>query len=169
MLAICRIIDSLIERIGHIVSWLSGILVVLIVFDVIMRYAFNTSYAALYELEWHIFAAIFMLGAAFTLKHDKHVRVDVFYGRFSPRGKALVNLIGTAVFLIPFCLVVIKTSLPFVYDSYMISESSPDPGGLPLRFIIKATIPVGILLLLLQAISLLLTSLHIVLNPPNKA
>ncbi len=132
--------------------------------DVLLRYAFNKSTAALFELEWHLFAVIFMIGAAFTLKYDKHVRVDVFYTNFTAKRKAWVNLIGTVFFLIPFCVVIISTSVPFVIASYNIMESSADPGGLPYRFIIKATIPIGILLLLLQGISELLKSLIVILN-----
>jgi len=105
-----------------------------------------------------------MLGAAYTLKHDRHVRVDVFYTRFSTRKKAVVNLIGTLVFLIPFCLVIIKTSIPFVMASFNMMESSVDPGGLPYRFIIKSTIPIGVSLLLIQAISEALKVLVIILD-----
>lgn len=166
-MVISQIIDRIIEYIGNLVSWLSAVLVVVIVIDVIMRYLFNTSFAALFELEWHIFATLFMLGAAYGLKHDKHVRVDVFYSRFSDKGKAWVNFIGTAVFLIPFCVVIIKTSLPFVSDSFRISESSPDPGGLAYRFIIKSTIPIGASLLLLQGISLLLNSMSTLIGKKN--
>ena len=143
---------------------MSIVLVAIIGVDVLLRYAFNKSTAALFELEWHLFAVIFMIGAAFTLKYDKHVRVDVFYTNFTAKRKAWVNLIGTVFFLIPFCVVIISTSVPFVIASYNIMESSADPGGLPYRFIIKATIPIGILLLLLQGISELLKSLIVILN-----
>lgn len=155
---IIKSIDILTEKIGKLVSWLSLLLVLVICYDVVMRYAFDTSSAAMFELEWHIFAALFLLSMAYAFKHDKHVRVDVFYAQFSDRGKAIVNFIGTAIFLIPFCLVLIKTSIPFVIDSYEILESSPDPGGLPNRFIIKSVIPIGASLLFLQAVSMLLKS-----------
>ncbi|MFY0650959.1 MAG: TRAP transporter small permease subunit [Cyclobacteriaceae bacterium] len=161
-------IENFIERTGKVVSWLSFILVVIIGFDVLFRYAFNQSTAALFELEWHLFAVLFMIGAAYTLKHDKHVRVDVFYTRFSTKKKAWVNLIGTVFFLIPFCIVVIKTSIPFVMASHKIMESSADPGGLPYRYIIKSTIPIGTFLLLLQAISELLKSLLIISSPSSE-
>ena len=157
-------IENLIESTGKIVSWLSIILVAIIGVDVLLRYAFNKSTAALFELEWHLFAIIFMIGSAYTLKYDKHVRVDVFYTNFSVKRKAWVNLIGTVFFLIPFCVVIISTSIPFVIASYNIMESSADPGGLPYRFIIKATIPIGISLLLLQGVSELLKSLIVILN-----
>jgi len=162
-------IENLTESTGKIVSWLSIVLVAIIGVDVLLRYAFNKSTAALFELEWHLFAIIFMVGAAYTLKYDKHVRVDVFYTNFSPKRKAWVNLIGTVFFLIPFCVVIISTSIPFVIASYNIMESSADPGGLPYRFIIKATIPIGISLLLLQGVSELLKSLIVILNKETES
>ncbi len=152
-------IDRINETIGGAISWLTSILVWVICLDVLLRYFFNISFAGLFELEWHIFAFIFLLGAAFTLKNDKHVRVDVFYSQFSEKGKAWVNLIGTIIFLIPFCLVIIKSSIPFVINSFNILEGSPDPGGLPFRFIVKFAIPVGFSLLLLQAFSLIIRSI----------
>ncbi len=159
------LIDDLVERAGRGVSWLSLLLVLLIGVDVVLRYLFNWNSSANQEMEWHLFAALFLLGAAYTLKHDKHVRVDVFYSRFSAKNQALVNFIGTLIFLIPFCLVVIWTSIPFVMDAWQIGESSPEPGGLPYRFIIKSMIPLGALLLFLQALSLLLKSFSTWLKP----
>lgn len=157
-------INQFTDKVGQGVSWISLILVILIGLDVILRYAFNWSSSANQELEWHLFAALFLLGAAYALKHDKHVRVDVFYSQFSPTKKAWVNLIGTLVFLIPFCWVIIQTSIPFVIDAWKISESSAEPGGLPHRFLIKSTIPIGAILLLVQAISEGLSALAIILN-----
>jgi len=161
-------INQFTEKTGQWVSWISLVLVALIGLDVVLRYAFNWSSSANQELEWHLFATLFLLGSAYALKHDKHVRVDVFYSRFSDSKKALVNLVGTLIFLIPFCLVVIQTSIPFAVDAWKISESSPEPGGLPHRFIIKSTIPAGAFLLLIQAISEGLSSLSILLKRPTE-
>ncbi|MCR9250421.1 MAG: TRAP transporter small permease subunit [bacterium] len=158
-------IDTLNEYVGKAVSWLTTILVLVICFDVIMRYLFTWSSAAVFELEWHIFASIFMVGSAYALKHDKHVRVDLFYSKFSEKKKAWVNLIGTLIFLFPFCIVIIWTSIPFVQNSFRILETSPDPGGLPARFIIKSTIPIGFILLLLQGVSIVTNSLKTIVNP----
>lgn len=157
-----RLINNLNTKVGNTVSWLTSILVWVMCLDVTMRYLFNISFAGLFELEWHIFALIFLLGAAFTLKADKHVRVDVFYGQFSEKGKAWVNLTGTIIFLVPFCLVVIASSIPFVINSFSILEGSPDPGGLPFRFIVKSAIPIGFSLLLLQAFGLIMESILII-------
>ncbi|MEQ9299922.1 MAG: TRAP transporter small permease subunit [Cyclobacteriaceae bacterium] len=162
---IAKLIETINTWIGKAVAWLTFILVLLICTDVALRYIFNFSQAGFYELEWHLFAAIFLLGAAYTLRYDKHVRVDVFYSRFSHRTKAWVNLIGTCIFLMPFCFVIVYTSLAFVGDSYDLLESSPDPGGLPYRFIIKSTIPIGFGLLLLQGLAEILKSISIIVNP----
>ena len=159
-----KLIEAINSWIGKAVAWLTFILVLLICTDVALRYIFSFSQAGFYELEWHLFAAIFLLGAAYTLRHDKHVRVDVFYSRFNKRRKAWVNLIGTCIFLLPFCFVIVYTSLAFVGDSYAILESSPDPGGLPYRFIIKSTIPIGFGLLLLQGLAEILKSITIIIN-----
>lgn len=157
-------IDAINERLGRLVSWLTFLLVVLICVDVLLRYVLNFSKAALYEMEWHLFAAIFLLGAAFTLKHDRHVRVDVFYANFTEKNKAWVNLAGTLVFLIPFCGIIAYTSLPFVLDSFAMNESSPDAGGLPYRFVIKLAIPIGMVLLMLQGVAQALRAIKIILH-----
>ena len=133
--------EKIIKKIGDICSWLSFILVILISLDVFLRYVFNFSSASLYELEWHMFAVIFMVGSSLTLQKDEHVRVDVFYNKFSDKGKNIINLIGNIIFLLPFSLIIFYTSIPFVEDSFKILESSPDPGGLPFRFLIKSIIP----------------------------
>ena len=140
-------IDKIIEKVKSLCSWLSFLLVILITIDVFLRYVFNFSSASLYELEWHFFAAIFLLGSSVTLQNDEHVRVDVFYNRLSKKKKEVINLIGNIFFLVPFSLVIFYTSIPFVTDSFVILESSPDPGGLPFRFIIKSIIPFSFFLL----------------------
>jgi TRAP-type mannitol/chloroaromatic compound transport system permease small subunit len=153
------------EVIGKGVSWLTTALVLVICYDVAARYLFNTSSAGIVELEWYLFSFIFLLGAAYALKYDKHVRVDVFYQNFSPKTQAWVNLIGTILFLIPFCYVTIITSFKFTGNAYAINEVSPDPGGLPARFIVKGAIPIGFLLLMLQAISLAFRSILTITEP----
>ncbi len=170
-----QVLKSLIGRIeaciafsGRIVSWMTLLLVLVVVYDVFTRYVLSASSVAVQELEWHLFALIFLLAAAVTLQKDKHVRVDVLYSRFSEKQKALVTIAGTILFLVPFCVVVIISSMPFVQNSWMILESSPDPGGLPYRFLLKAAIPAGFFLVLLQgAASFLRAVLILVSNPVN--
>jgi TRAP-type mannitol/chloroaromatic compound transport system permease small subunit len=153
MRKLVRIFDALSEYSGRAVSWLCGALVVLICYDVLLRYVANETAIWFQELEWHLFSLIFLIGASYTLKHDGHVRVDVFYARLSPRGQAWINLLGSLLLLMPFCLIMIETSLGYVEKSFLIGEGSPDPGGLPARYLIKAAIPLGFVLLLLQAIA----------------
>ena len=151
--------DKVANLIGRFCSRLSILLVILVSSDVFLRYIFNISTASLYELEWHIFAVIFLLGSVYTLHIDEHVRVDVFYNKFSKRNKKLVNLLGNLIFLIPFGIVISYTSIPFVEDSYNILESSPDPGGLPFRFLIKSVITVSFFLLAFIGIIKIINSL----------
>ncbi|HCX21217.1 MAG: C4-dicarboxylate ABC transporter permease [Flammeovirgaceae bacterium] len=154
-----KFIDHINGRIGQLVSWLTILLVMVIIGDVLMRYLFSITSAASFELEWHLFATIFLLGAGWTLQQDRHVRVDVFYNSFSARSKAWINLGGTIVLLFPLCIVGITEGTQFAVNAFRLGEVSPDPGGLPFRFIIKSTIPVGFLLLLLQGISEALKSI----------
>lgn len=151
--------DALNEKVGFGVSWLTSLLVLVVCYDVFTRYLLKNSIVAVQELEWHLFAVIFLVGAAYTLKHNRHVRVDVLYTRFSERTRAWIDFAGSLIFLIPLCILVIWTSRTFVATSYMIGETSPDPGGLPARFVLKSAIPIGFLLLLLQGVALALGSL----------
>ncbi len=154
-------IEQLSEKSGRFVSWFNVILVLVICIDVIMRYFFNASQAWITEFEWHLFAMIFLVGAAYTLKHDDHVRVDLFYARLPERSKAWINIVGIVVFLIPWCLVVLRASWKYAHNSFKINEGSPDPGGLPYRWFIKYMIVLGFIILLLQAIGLLLRCINV--------
>ena len=153
LLSIQEKIDTFNESIGKLTAWLTAILVLLVCYDVVTRYFLNETRVWIMELEWHLFALIFLFGAAYALQKDKHVRVDVFYANFSIKDKAWVNLLGALLFLIPWCCIVIYWTFDYAQLSYAVNESSPDPGGLPARYVIKFAIPVGISLLLLQGIS----------------
>src|SRR5690606_658961 len=123
-------IDRFFLKIGEYTSLLSIVLVFIILVDVIARYFFFSSSAWLTELEWHVFSLIFLFGAIYTLQYDDHVRVDVWYNTMSLRMQLWINLMGTIVFLIPWCLIVIFTSIKYANHSYEMSEISADPGGL---------------------------------------
>ena len=153
------VIDWLNEKIGQGIAWLTSLLVLVVCYDVFSRYLLNKSYVAMQELEWHLFALIFLLAAAYTLKDDKHVRVDVFYTTFSEQKKAWVNLFGSLFFLLPFCFIAITAAFSFVENAYRFSEGSPNPGGLPLRYLLKSAIPLGFFLLALQGLSLICKSI----------
>jgi len=148
-------IDTFSEWIGKTTSWLVLVMVILVSYDVTMRYLFRSGSIGLQELEWHLFSIIFLLGAAYTLKYDDHVRLDLFYqSRFmNDYRRAWVNIFGGLFFLLPFCLLIIISSWPFVSLSFIHAEASPDPGGLPYRWILKSSIPLGFGLLFIHGIS----------------
>lgn len=160
-------IDKLNEWVGLLASWFVLALIFLICYDVMMRYVFQQGSIALQELEWHLFALIFLLGSAYTLKHDEHVRVDIlFKSRFlSVRHRALINLIGSLFLLIPFCILILVTAWPFVENAFYYNEGSPDPGGLPYRFILKGSILIAFSLLILQGIAELIRNMLILTLP----
>jgi len=159
-------LDQFSEFSGKLVSWLVLSMVLLVSYDVAMRYFFLSGSIALQEMEWHLFSLIFLIGAAYTLKHDDHVRLDLFYkSRFmNDIRRAWINLLGSLFLLIPFCILIITTAWPFVYQSYIHLEGSPDPGGLPYRWILKAGIPLGFTLLLLQGVADIAKNLKLILR-----
>ncbi len=150
---IIKSIKYSIKYIGEWASWLNIILIILIAFDVIYRYAFNSTYNWVIELEWQIFGLIFLLGSAYTLQKDKHVRVDVFYNSLSEKWKNRIDVIGTIFLLIPWCLLGISTCYNYASNSFYIREGSPNPGGLPAWYVIKYIIVLGFALLLAQGIT----------------
>ena len=157
LLQISRLIDTVNELIGRLAYWLVLFMVLVGVWNVVGRYVgklvgFNLTSNALIEIQWYLFDLVFLLGGAYALKHNEHVRVDIFYKDLSPRRKALVNFIGSIAFLIFFCAWVIYFSWGTVLNSWQILEMSPDPGGLP-RYPIKSFIIIGLLLLIFQGIS----------------
>lgn len=154
-----RLIDQLNEGCGRAVSWCTTALVLVVCIDVFFRYQMGRSSPWGMELEWHLFALIFLLGAGYTLKHDEHVRVDLFYDRFPLRDKAWVNFLGSLLFLLPWTALLLYFSLQFAYSSFLIREGSSNPGGLPMRYLIKAAIPLGFFLLFLQGVAELLRAL----------
>jgi len=155
---IIKIIDAINETVGRAVSWLTLALVLAVCIEVFRRSVLGETSVAMVELHWHLFALIFLLGSGYALKHDRHVRVDLFYTNFSKQDKAWVNFFGSILLLIPWLLIMIYWSYFYALDSWMFREGSPDPGGLPARYLIKFAIPIGLSLLLLQAVSLMLQS-----------
>jgi len=141
-------------------------MVILGVWNVVGRYlgrisGNNLTSNAYIEAQWYIFDVIFFLGAAYTLKHNEHVRVDIFYSNWQRRRKAIADFLGTIFFLIPFSIIVIFVSWETIVASWQIGELSPDPGGLP-RYPIKAMIIVGFVLLIIQGISQAIKNLAII-------
>lgn len=164
---IVRICDRINEWTGSFIVAPAVFLFILVIFsNVIMRYVFNTSFVFMAELEWHVFAFIFLMGAGFTLLHDGHVRVDIFYSNMDRKKQAYINFLGVLLFLLPSCYLVLTTTIPWVIVSHKVGEISINPGGLPARFLLKATLPTGYVLMLIQGVSLFIKSLFIILEKP---
>ena len=149
--------------VSKVCAWTLFVMTILGALNAVLRYSSKFtgqvwSSNAFLEGQWYLFSAVFLLGAGYTLYKDKHVRVDVMYSRLSKTGQRRINLIGTLIFAIPFCILGIWSSLEFVSNSWSIWEQSPDAGGLP-RYPVKTLIPVGFILLLLQCIFWLRTLL----------
>lgn len=157
-------IDKINEYVGRFVSWITALLVLVVFSDVVMRYVFQISFVFTQELEWHLFGFIFLVGAGYTLLHDGHVRVDIIYQKLGSKAQAWINFIGCLFFLFPGCFLVVFTSLGFVENSFAIFEGSPDPGGVPLRFILKSMIPLGFFLVWLQGLSLFIKSFLVIIG-----
>lgn len=154
-------IEAINEWVGKTVSWLTLFLVLLICVDVVMRYLFDFTKVWIIELEIYFFAIIFLLGSGYAFKHDKHVRVDVFYTKLSPKKKAVVDLLGGLFFLLPWTCIIVWVGYNYSYFSFMMNEGSAQPGGIPALYILKFMIVIGFVFLLLQAISSILKSIQI--------
>jgi len=151
-------IDAFTDFTGRTIAWLTVIMVALVVTVVITRYFLTVGSIALQESVTYLHCMIFMLGLGYTLQHDGHVRVDIFYRGFSPRCKALVNLIGALLFLIPFCLLIFFTSWDYVFSSWVIRETSAENNGLPFIYLLKTLMLLMPVTLLLQGIAEIIRS-----------
>ena len=152
-------INHINRAIGSGVAYASIAMALVTTCVVILRYGFEQGAIAAQESVLYLHGTLFMLGAAPTLVSDKHVRVDVFYRNFSPRQQTWVNTLGHTLFTIPICLLIIFGSWGYVAESWSILESSPEPGGIPAVFLLKTLIPAMAVLLLLQAISAIISGL----------
>lgn len=166
-------VDGLNDRIGAAIRWLALVMVLLGAYNAVARYL--TKYTGLMlasnaftELQWYFFSLIFLLGAAYGLRHDVHVRVDVLFARLSRKTQAWIDLAGTVLFLLPFTVVFLWVSWRPVMNSWSIRETSPDPGGLP-RYPIKAVILIGFVLLLLQGLSHVIKQVDVILRGGESA
>ena len=164
-----QIIDRINDVIGRSIAWLTLAMVVVTFLVVVFRYVFSTGWVAMQESITYMHTLVFMLGAAYTLKQNGHVRVDIFYEKLTPRGRAWVELLGTLLLLVPFCLFIIIYSWNYVSLSWELLEGSREAGGLPALFILKTTIPVMALLVMLQGVSQALRSLLLLQGQPLAA
>ncbi len=161
-------IDALNEGIGRLLAWLTLAMVLLTFLVVVLRYGFDLGWIAMQETVTYLHALVFMGAAAYTLKRDGHVRVDIFYSKFSTRGQTWVDLGGTLFLLIPICLLILIGSFDYVATSWTRLEGSFETGGLPLVFVIKGFIPLFAGLLLLQAIARILHCLEVLLSKQGR-
>ncbi len=166
LLKMARSIDRLNDWIGSGIKWLTLLMILIGTFNALARYAgrygdLQLSSTAYIELQWYLFSLIFLLGAAYALNHDIHVRVDVMYSRLSPVRQAWIDVVGTVLFLLPFCVLMLWVSWPSVVNSWKVMEGSPDPGGLP-RYPIKTVILLCFALLFLQGLAQLIKKIAII-------
>ena len=157
-------LDNLSEKIGRTIAWLTLFMVITQFIVVVLRYLFNIGWIAMQESILYMHALVFMLGAAYTLKHNAHVRVDIFYHKMTHRGKAWVDVLGTLLLLLPVCIFIFSYSWEYVANSWALLESSREAGGLPGLFVLKTSLLAMAGLLGLQGISLLLKNLLVLLN-----
>jgi TRAP-type mannitol/chloroaromatic compound transport system permease small subunit len=172
LLALSRGIDVLNERIGRVVLWLVLAMALLSSGNAVARYLFNRSSNAWLELQWYMFAAIFLLCSGYTLLHNEHIRIDVVSSRFSARTRIWIDIFGTVFFLLPMAILILKLSWPIFMNAWQSGEMSSNAGGL-IRWPARAIIPAGFLLLTLQGISELIKRIAflrgLIPNPLEKA
>jgi TRAP-type mannitol/chloroaromatic compound transport system permease small subunit len=156
---IAALLDRFAEATGRIIAWLTLGMVLITFGVVILRYLFQSGSIALQESVTYLHTSVFMLGTAYTLKHDGHVRVDILYQKFTARTRAWVDLLGTLLLLFPVCLFILFSSLEYVATSWSIQEGSREAGGLDGVFLLKTVIPAMAVLLLLQGCSIILHKL----------
>lgn len=154
-------IDWFTETTGRTVSWLNIAMVVVTCITVVLRYAFNHSSIIAQEGIMYLHAAVFLIASAYTLKHDEHVRVDIFYHKLTPKGKATINLLGTVLLLTPVMIFIGWSSWPYIASSWSILETSQEAAGIPLVYLLKSLIIAMVALMLLQALSELLRNIAI--------
>jgi TRAP-type mannitol/chloroaromatic compound transport system permease small subunit len=152
-------IESFIDWVGRCTLWIALVMIGLVATNVLLRYAFSFGSVWAQELEWHLLAALILFGMSYALQRGDNVRVDLFYAAYKPRTKFFVDVVS-AILTIVIALLFIKLSLNYVAQAYSIGETSADPGGIPFRWAIKSLIPIGFLLLVLQAIAELLRTIY---------
>ena len=171
LLKLSQAIDRLTERVGKGAFWLVLLMTVICALNACVRFMFDISSNGFLEIQWYLFAAVFLLGAPYTLQTNEHVRIDVLSGKLSARGQAWIDVVGTVFFLLPMVIMVMWLSLPLVAESIKISEMSANAGGL-IRWPVKILVPVAFALIALQGISELIKRIAFLMgridDPNNK-
>jgi TRAP-type mannitol/chloroaromatic compound transport system permease small subunit len=165
LLRLAASIDGLNRRVGHSVSWLVLVMVLVSAVNALTRYGFQLSSNAWLELQWYLFGAVFLLAAGFTLQQDAHIRIDVLSSRYSPRAKAWLDILGTLLFLLPLSVFMVALSWPMFVHAWMGNEVSSSAGGLA-RWPVRLMVPAGFLLLSLQGLSQMIKAVALLLGRP---
>lgn len=160
LIAIAKHIDRLSIKAGRAVGWLILLTTLVSAYNALARKAFDYSSNGLLEIQWYLFAAVFLLGAAYTLQQDAHVRIDIVSNRFSERTRAWIDIAGHVLFTLPLIGFVVVSGWDFAHESFLVNEYSPDAGGL-IRWPAKALIVIGFILLGLQVCSEIIKKLAI--------
>jgi TRAP-type mannitol/chloroaromatic compound transport system permease small subunit len=161
-------LDQFAVATGHAVKWLAVVMLLVQFAIVISRYAFGVNSIAVQELVLYLHASLFMIAAAYTLQVDGHVRVDIFYARFSRKNKAVIDIVGHLIFLLPSMFAILYYSWPSVRNAWAIKEGAISVGGLPASFLLKTLIPTFCILLIIQSISCLLRHVSLLLDKGNR-
>lgn len=151
-----NILYKITDIVAFLASFTLAALVLLIAYDALMRYIFQSGSIALQELEWHLFDVVILLSIAYTLKENAHVRVDIFYDKFSYKVRTMINIVALLFFILPFSMLIIYFSYDFVLMSFSQMEASSNPGGLEYRFLVKSLMPLAFVFVILQALTTLL-------------
>ncbi|RXJ68687.1 C4-dicarboxylate ABC transporter permease [Halarcobacter ebronensis] len=161
MLKLERGFDKFANFIGTITAIAMVLMILNVFYDVVMRYFFKSGSIAMQEMEWHLFSVIILIGIAYTLKEDGHVRVDLIYDKLTPRKKAMINMIGSIIFILPIAILVGLSSIDNAVEAFHSMEQSGDPGGLPYRWIVKSLIPLSFLLLIITTVGFFIKNLNV--------
>ncbi|MDH5544805.1 MAG: TRAP transporter small permease subunit [Gammaproteobacteria bacterium] len=158
------IVEQITEWTGRLISWLVLFMVVVMFIVVVLRYMFNVGWIAMQESVTYAHVLVFMLGTAFAMKHNQHVRVDIFYQRYSPSGRAWINIFGSVFLLLPVAVYIFSSSYEYVLDSISLKESSREAGGLPFVYLLKLQMLIMAGLLVLQALAEIIRNAFIVVG-----
>ncbi len=161
LLKLERFFDKGAKILGYFCAIATFLMMLNVFLDVVLRYFFKTGSIALQEMEWHFFSIVMLFGLTYTLSEDAHVRVDILYDKLSPKKKALINISGTLLFLLPISLLIATNSLPYAYESFSSNEGSADPGGLAYWWIAKGMIPASFWILIFYSIGFIIKNINL--------